>query len=169
VLHPYLGSAPAELGYQLGILAQSFPPSRARSVAFATFAAGAPVGGAFGMTIGGALTQLTRSAPSRRACVQSDWLGMPRRPGWRSTFFFIAAIGVVCLVGGAASIGADPPLRQRAGAAPEVDRRVDWLGALLVTAGLVLIVFVLSDGETAPHGWQTGCACPGELERWTCW
>lgn len=39
----------------------------------------------------------------------------------------------------------------------ETDRRIDWLGALLVTAGLVLIVFVLSDGEIV--GWKTPCMC----------
>ena len=36
-------------------------------------------------------------------------------------------------------------------------RRLDWLGALLVTAGLTFIVFVLSDGSIAPNGWKTGC------------
>ena len=44
---------------QLGILAHNFPPSPIRSIAFATFAAGAPVGAAIGSTIGGVLTQLT--------------------------------------------------------------------------------------------------------------
>lgn len=39
----------------------------------------------------------------------------------------------------------------------EEDRRVDWLGAFLVTAGLVLVVFVLSDGEVAPRQWATAC------------
>lgn len=39
----------------------------------------------------------------------------------------------------------------------ETDRRVDWLGAFLVTAGLVFIVFVLSDGEVAPNKWATSC------------
>lgn len=51
--------------FQLGILAHAFPQSRVRSTAFATFAAGAPVGGAFGMIIGGVLTQLT-------SCVITD-------------------------------------------------------------------------------------------------
>ncbi len=45
---------------QIGILAHAFPPSRTRSIAFATFAAGAPLGGAFGLAIGGVLTQLTK-------------------------------------------------------------------------------------------------------------
>lgn len=44
---------------QLGILAHTFPPSRARSIAFSTFAAGAPLGGAFGYVFGGILVQLT--------------------------------------------------------------------------------------------------------------
>ena len=36
----------------------------------------------------------------------------------------------------------------------EEDKRVDWIGAALVTAGLVLIVFVLSDAPTARKGWK---------------
>ena len=45
---------------QLGILAHNFPPSPIPSIAFATFAAGAPVGAAIGSAIGGVLTQLTK-------------------------------------------------------------------------------------------------------------
>ncbi|EMD32376.1 hypothetical protein CERSUDRAFT_118741 [Gelatoporia subvermispora B] len=114
----------------LGILAHAFPPSRTRSIAFATFAAGGPVGAAIGPLIGGLLTQL--SAPT-----------------WRSTFFFLAGLSALCLVGGLWSFDQDPP-------STETDRRIDWLGASLVTAGLVLIVFVLSDGSIAPRGWKTG-------------
>jgi predicted MFS family arabinose efflux permease len=83
------------------------------------------------------------------------------RPGWKSTFYFSSAMGVICLIGGVLSIPADPPFRlaaaQKLSASETADRRVDWLGAFLVTAGLVFIVFVLSDGETAPNGWKTGC------------
>ena len=46
---------------QLGILAHAFPPSRARSLAFATFSAGAPIGGVFGIAIGGVVIQLSES------------------------------------------------------------------------------------------------------------
>ena len=42
----------------------------------------------------------------------------------------------------------------------EEDRRVDWIGAVLVTAGLVCIMFVLGQGELAPDGWKTGCEYP---------
>ncbi|OCH91774.1 efflux transporter [Obba rivulosa] len=114
----------------LGILAHAFPPSRTRSIAFATFAAGGPVGAAIGNLIGGFLTQL--SAPT-----------------WRSTFYFLAGLSALCFVGGLLSFDRDPP-------STEADRRIDWLGAFLVTAGLVFIVFVLSDGSIAPDGWKTG-------------
>jgi len=39
----------------------------------------------------------------------------------------------------------------------EKDKRVDWLGGALITVGLVLIIFVLSDGEIAPNKWATSC------------
>jgi formate/nitrite transporter FocA (FNT family) len=39
----------------------------------------------------------------------------------------------------------------------EEDKRVDWIGATMITVGLVLIVFVLSDLPTAPDGWKTPC------------
>ena len=37
------------------------------------------------------------------------------------------------------------------------DKRVDWVGAALVTVGMILMMFAISDGETAPRGWGTGC------------
>ncbi|KAI0086514.1 efflux transporter [Irpex rosettiformis] len=114
----------------LGILAHSFPPSRTRSIAFATFAAGAPMGGAIGNIIGGALTQLTK-------------------PTWRSSFFLIAGLSLAAFVGGLFSIDKDV-------AYEGIDRRVDWFGAFLVTAGLVFICFALSDGPIAPKEFKTG-------------
>ncbi|KAI0668012.1 efflux transporter [Trametes maxima] len=113
----------------LGILAHSFPPSPRRSIAFATFAAGAPVGAALGSAIGGMLTQLTEKT-------------------WRSNFWFFTGMSAVCCLGGMVSIEKDVPYHI-------TDRRVDWLGAALVTAGLTMIIFVLSDGSVAPHGWKT--------------
>ncbi|KAL0945380.1 hypothetical protein HGRIS_000876 [Hohenbuehelia grisea] len=121
--------AAATIPASLGILAHSFPPSRARSIAFATFAAGAPVGAGLGSVIGGVLTQLTAKT-------------------WRATFYLSTGLTVLNLLMGAFSIDADQP-------STETDRRVDWLGALLVTAGLTLIIFVLGQGEVAPQQWKT--------------
>ncbi|KAJ7635334.1 MFS general substrate transporter [Roridomyces roridus] len=114
----------------LGILAHAFPPSRARSAAFATFSAGAPVGGALGTQIGAVLTQYTKST-------------------WRSSFYLLAGLSFLCAIGGLLLIEADHP-------STEPDKRVDWLGAFLVTVGLVFVVFVLSQGSLASNGWKTG-------------
>ncbi|KAG2354800.1 major facilitator superfamily-domain-containing protein [Suillus spraguei] len=113
----------ATIPSSLGILANAFPPSRARSIAFATFAAGAPVGGAFGVIIGGVLTQLTSTH-------------------WRSQFYLAAAFSAFTGVSGLISFDADVP-------SSEVVKRVDWIGMSLVTIGLVLVVFVLGQGEIA--------------------
>lgn len=41
----------------------------------------------------------------------------------------------------------------------EEDQRVDWFGAFLISAGLVFVVFVLTQGEVAePDQWKTPCA-----------
>ncbi|KAJ7916039.1 MFS general substrate transporter [Mycena leptocephala] len=114
----------------IGILAHAFPPSRARSAAFATFSAGAPIGSAVGMQIGAVLTQYTKGS-------------------WRSPFFMMTGMACFCAIGGFLLIDPDVP-------STETDKRVDWLGAFLVTTGLVLLVLVLSQGSLAPNGWKTG-------------
>ncbi|KAF7789732.1 hypothetical protein EIP86_000678 [Pleurotus ostreatoroseus] len=121
--------AAATIPAALGILAHAFPPSRARSIAFATFAAGAPMGGATGLLVGGALVQCTAQT-------------------WRSLFYFLTGLAGVAFIGGMFFIDNDPP-------SVEADKRVDWLGAFLVTAGLTLLLFILSDGSIAPNGWST--------------
>ncbi|KAL0065019.1 hypothetical protein AAF712_008012 [Marasmius tenuissimus] len=104
--------ASATIPASLGILAETFPPSQIRSVAFASFAAGAPVGGAFGTALGGGLTAAS-------------------------------------LVLGVIAFDKDLP-------STEKDRRTDWVGAFLSTAGFTLVVFVLGQGEVAePSQWGT--------------
>ncbi|KAK0463275.1 efflux transporter [Desarmillaria tabescens] len=119
----------AALPASMGILAHAFPPGKIRSIAFASFAAGAPLGAFTGMALGATLTQLSN-------------------PSWRSNFFLSTGLTVMYMVVGLWAIPKDEP-------STELDKRVDWLGAFLVTAGLVLIIFVLSDGEVAPNKWAT--------------
>ncbi|KAG1820869.1 uncharacterized protein BJ212DRAFT_1297366 [Suillus subaureus] len=92
---------------QLGILAHALPPSRARSVAFATFSMGAPVGGAFSMIIDDVLTRLS-------SCVMIT-----------DTHYHIGALYFT------------------------------WLPLIETSVGLVLMVFVLAQGEIASDGWKT--------------
>ncbi|KIK69533.1 hypothetical protein GYMLUDRAFT_33906 [Collybiopsis luxurians FD-317 M1] len=123
-----LGGA-ATVPAALGILAHSFPPGRARAVAFASFAAGAPLGGGTGVVLGGLLTELTSQS-------------------WRSPFYLGAGITALSMAGAMVSFNRDQP-------SDEEDTRVDWIGAFLVTAGLVLIIFVLGQGEVATKQWST--------------
>ncbi|KDQ30477.1 hypothetical protein PLEOSDRAFT_155156 [Pleurotus ostreatus PC15] len=113
----------------LGILAHSFPPSKARALAFTTFSTGNPLGGGLGMTLGGVLTEFSPA-------------------GWRSSFFVFAGISCICIVGGYFFIDADKPTTEKNG-------RVDWIGAFLVTSGLTLLTVVLGQGEAAPKQWAT--------------
>lgn len=48
---------------------------------------------------------------------------------------------------------------------PKRDKRIDYFGAFLSTAGLVLLTFALSSGQTAPNQWKTGCECHNDLGR----
>ncbi|KAE9396652.1 efflux transporter [Gymnopus androsaceus JB14] len=132
--------AAATIPASLGIIAHSFPPSHARSVAFATFAAGAPLGSALGTILGGVITQLASGET------------------WRADFWLSAGLTFLCLLGGMFSIDKDKPSEEK-------DRRIDWPGAFLVTASLVLISFVLNQGEVAPNRWATpyiiGCLVTG--------
>ena len=105
------------------------------------------MGAAIGSAVGGVLTQLTGYVRSLRLCAATDCV---RRQTWRSTFWFLTGLSVLCGIGAVFSIDQDLPYALD-------DKRVDWLGAFLVTAGLTFIVFVLSDGPTAPDGWKTGC------------
>ena len=130
-------------------MAHAFPPSRARSLAFATFAAGAPVGGAFGMIVGGVLTKLTVCVT--RALVNSaTFLTSSCRQTLCSVFYLAAGTSALIFFSGLASFDTDTP-------STETVKRVDWIGIFLITIGLVLIIFVLGQGEIAPQGWSTPC------------
>ncbi|KAI1781687.1 major facilitator superfamily domain-containing protein [Ganoderma leucocontextum] len=91
ILRALQGIGPAALvPAALGILAHTFPPSHIRSIAFATFSAGAPVGAAIGLVIGGILTEYTAQS-------------------WRSNFWFMTGLSALCCLGGYISIDPDVP------------------------------------------------------------
>ncbi|EJU02191.1 MFS general substrate transporter, partial [Dacryopinax primogenitus] len=115
----------------IGILAKTFRHGHARTVAFATLQAGAPLGSAFGCVLGGVVTQY-----------------VPLE-SWRAMFFILAGLGVAVLVMALLVYPKDEP-------STEVCRRVDWVGALLITGGLVLFTFCMGQGGIAPWGWAPG-------------
>lgn len=111
----------------LGIIGSTFTGSRA-TIAFATFSAGAPLGGSIGGILGGLMSQYS---------------------SWRYTFYITAGLGLLIMLGAYFTVPAALPRKS------SDDRRVDWLGAFIITAGLVLFTFALADGSGAPDGWRT--------------
>ncbi|KAJ7617255.1 major facilitator superfamily domain-containing protein [Roridomyces roridus] len=119
----------------IGILAHNFPPSagRAHAIAFASLAAGGPLGAALGMVLGGLLTQLTSDT-------------------WRAQFFLTAGLTVLTLVAGMLFFPNDAPPSFSPTAAPP-PHKTDWLGVFLSTTGLVLLVFSLGQGADGSWDW----------------
>ncbi|OCF39472.1 efflux protein [Kwoniella heveanensis CBS 569] len=110
-----------------GIIAHNYT-GKARANAYALFSAGAPLGGALGLIIGGLFVAYVEYS-------------------WRSALFFLAGLGALGLIAVYFLVPADVSYTE--------DRRVDWIGAGLVTIGLVLLQFAISDGQIAPQGWKT--------------
>ncbi|KAL8279915.1 hypothetical protein RQP46_007765 [Phenoliferia psychrophenolica] len=71
--------AGAAIPAALGILGSSFAPSQAKSAAFATFSAGAPIGGSLGCVFGGVFTQYAT---------------------WRAIFYVSAGLAALICVAG---------------------------------------------------------------------
>jgi len=111
----------------IGILGVSFQPGPTKNKAFATFSAGAPLGGAMGLVLGGVCTE-----------------GL----GWRWVFYITAIISLLVIFGGWFTIPKDfIPVG--------ISRNIDWIGVFLSTSGLVLLTFCLAEGSIASEGWVT--------------
>ncbi|MER7368503.1 MFS transporter, partial [Nonomuraea wenchangensis] len=107
----------------LALLTAAFPAGRARVRAFGVWSATNAAGGALGVLIGGLLTEYA---------------------GWRWVMFVNVPMAAVALA---------LAWRVAAGPAPVRGGRPDVLGAVLVTAGMTLLVFgVVRTGE---HGWAS--------------
>jgi EmrB/QacA subfamily drug resistance transporter len=105
----------------LSLLAVTFTEAHERAKAFAVFGAVAGTGGALGLLLGGALTQYL---------------------DWRWCLFVNVPIAAFALLAGRRVVPAAPG---------QASRRIDTLGAILITAGLVLVVYGLS--SAASNGW----------------
>lgn len=74
---------------------------------------------------------------------------MSLRYTWRACLWTLASLTFAIAV---AAFFFVPP-----DGAQTVDKRVDWVGAALVTVGLIFLQFVISDALNAPNGWRTWC------------
>lgn len=108
----------------LGMLVALFPEGRDRARAIAVFSAVAAAGGALGTFLGGALTSTL---------------------GWHSIFLINLPIGVAALIAARRVLVADAGLG--------LGRGADYVGAVLVTAALMLGVYTIV--KAADHGWAS--------------
>jgi EmrB/QacA subfamily drug resistance transporter len=96
----------------LALLTATFPSGKARVRAFGVWSATNAAGGAFGVLIGGLLTQYA---------------------GWRWVMFVNVPMAAVALALAARALPAEPRLARRG--------RLDVLGAIIGTSGMTLLVF----------------------------
>ncbi|KAL7935374.1 MFS general substrate transporter [Trichoderma chlorosporum] len=124
-----LGSA-ANVPTAIGILGVTFPPGKAKNYAFVAYGAGAPLGSVFGNILSGFIAQYSN---------------------WKWVFGALAIIGAIVSICGILFIPVTPP------SASGTDRKglssIDWIGATLITVGLLALMFALTEGNVV--GWNT--------------
>lgn len=123
-----LGAA-ANVPTAIGILGVTFPPGKAKNYAFSTYGAGAPLGSVFGNILSGFVAQYSN---------------------WKWVFGVLAIMGGVISVCGMLFI---PPTPPPVAATRLSLRSVDWVGATLITVGLLALMFALTEGNVV--GWST--------------
>jgi MFS family permease len=99
-----------------------------RATAFAMFSAGAPLGAGTGIVLGGVFTAYTE-------------------PTWRAVLWFFSGLGFFAALLAVLFVPKDSPHPH--------DRRLDLVGAAMITTGLVLFQFTISFAGT--KGWKTPC------------
>ncbi|RDW87601.1 hypothetical protein BP5796_03295 [Coleophoma crateriformis] len=126
-----LGAA-ANVPTAMGIIGATIPPGRVKNYAFAIYSAGAPVGAVMGNLMGGILGRYT---------------------GWRVVFYVLAACSAAITISAYFMIPKDFPPDTNVSRSTLVSH-IDWVGALVITAGLVLLIFALSEGNDLKKGWR---------------
>ncbi|WWC69719.1 uncharacterized protein I206_103662 [Kwoniella pini CBS 10737] len=131
VLRAFAGLAISiSLPAAFGIIGTTFTEEPGRTMAFSALALGYPVGGGPGMIFAG----LIAGAGTR---------------SWQFVFFILAGLALIPIVAGTFVIPRDPPQTITA----TTNRRIDWLGAFLITAGLCLFSFAITQSGLVENGW----------------
>ncbi|KAJ4415041.1 hypothetical protein N0V82_007557 [Gnomoniopsis sp. IMI 355080] len=124
-----LGAA-ANVPTAIGILGTTFPPGQAKNYAFSTYAAGAPLGSIFGNLLGGVIANYVH---------------------WAWVLWVLAILAALVTMAGFFVIPPPPTTLKAQGAT--ITATVDWVGAILITVGLMLLLFALTQGNVV--GWST--------------
>lgn len=113
------------------VLGQTYCPGPRKNLIFSLYGAFAPLGFYFGVIIGG---------------VAGNFLS------WRWYFWFGSIVIFLCMPAALFSLPRrDPSSPKAKGETP----KMDFWGMLTTVPALVLLVFAVTDGAHAPHGWAT--------------
>ena len=113
-----------------GIVGSTIEREPARTIAFSLFGLGTPAGAFLGGLLAGGISTTNRS-------------------GWSYFFFVLAGVAAVNTAMAWFAAPHDPSRAQRG----DVDRRIDWVGGVLVTAAICLFAFAFTDSGLTPKGW----------------
>ena len=122
-----LGAA-ANVPTAIGILGVTFPPGRAKNYAFSFYSAGAPMGSVIGNILGGVVAQYA---------------------SWKWVFWILGVLAAAVTVAGHFII----PLPVIHASPAQLKSSIDWLGGVLVTTSLLILLFAMSEGNVV--GWLT--------------
>jgi MFS family permease len=123
------GTGPAAyLPSSLMLLGSIYRPGPRKNVIFSVYGACAPLGFYLGIFFAGVTAQYTT---------------------WRWYFFIGTILAASTAVISFWSIPSDTGERKNMGV------KMDWLGALLISCGLILVVFAITDSANAPNVWAT--------------
>ncbi|KAE9972043.1 hypothetical protein EG328_005265 [Venturia inaequalis] len=121
-----LGAA-ANVPTALGIIGQTIPPGKTKNFAFAAYGAGAPLGAVFGNLLSGLIAEYA---------------------SWKFVFWVLAMLSAICTVVAFFVIPLPPAHLQHT-----TKLTVDWIGGALITVGLLMLMFALTEGNVV--GWST--------------
>ncbi|KAI1265729.1 major facilitator superfamily transporter [Xylariaceae sp. FL1019] len=127
-----LGAA-ANVPTAIGILGVTFPPGKAKNYAFSAYASGSPLGSVFGNLLAGFIASATT---------------------WKWVFGTLGGLALVVTAAGFFVIPPPPVSTSRSKKGRALLNDVDWIGGALVTAGLLALLFALTEGNIV--GWRTG-------------
>ncbi|RXK36163.1 hypothetical protein M231_06568 [Tremella mesenterica] len=129
ILRGFTGLSSASLlPSSAGLIGILYPKGRKRTFAFTVITTGGAAGAAGGELFGGIFIQYIR------------WT-------WRACFMSLAAVTIYPLILGWWLIPSDPPITSKLS--------VDWLGAISLGSGLLLILLGLTISETSSKRWST--------------
>jgi hypothetical protein len=78
---------------------------------------------------------------------------MTHRRAWQYTYFLLAGLAAIPALLGLFIIPPDPPKW-------DIDRRIDWIGGALITTGLSLLTFAITQGGLVDGEWSVPCGSP---------